>query len=205
MAETILFPHSPPAHWVDKRECVWFPAVFGSRNLSCLASAELLMERFGMRSPGEQDAMRAYEMHKARLQAMARAQILAGKISPENEVLLTRESFAFKEVRFSEGVRRSSYYFRLVRQMTAELEEAAEQSAGRTTVEWDLAEDTEGRPLYVLIVRDSVAQVSLVCTPEQLERERERRASLSRAWGNLLQERNHRQLQELRGAGQSEG
>jgi hypothetical protein len=204
MAEKILFPSIPPARWVFERDCVAFPSVRGSRNLLCLATLELLMERFQARSLQEADAILAYDMHKSRLQAIARAQILADKISPENEVLLTTESYALKDVRFDDHVRENPYYFRLVRQITAELEDVLGVSAWYTTAEWDVVEDVEGRTMYTLTVRDFVARVAVAFTPEQLERDRERRSTLYRLWGDLLQDRNHKQLRELLGAGQSE-
>jgi hypothetical protein len=204
MAEKILFPLIPPARWVFERDCVAFPAIRGSRALFCLATVELLMERFQAGSHREADAMLAYDRHLPRLQAIARAQILADKISPENEVFLTTESYALKDVRFDFRVRENPWCFRLVRQITAELEDVLGISAGCTTAEWEVVEDGEGRTMYTLTVRDFLAKVAVAFTPEQLERDRERRSTLYRLWGDLLQDRNHRQLRELLGSGQED-
>jgi hypothetical protein len=204
MAEKILFPDSPPARWLSERECVAFPAVRGESRLTCLATLELLLERFGARGPSEAEARRTYEIHRPRLQAIARSLILAGKVSDENEALLTTETFSLKKVAFGESVRESSYHFRLARQTTAELEEVLGSSAAYTEAEWDRVEDAEGRKLYVLTVRDFVTQRSVAFTPDQLEHPRDVRRRLYRLWGDLLQDRNHRQLQELLAARQTE-
>jgi hypothetical protein len=195
-------PRHPPASWVAKCDCVWFPAERGATKFACFASLELLMERFGARGPSPAEALRAYEIHRPRLQAIVRSQILAGNVSPENEVHLTRETFGLKRVTFSQGVRESPYYFRLARQVTAELEEVAGPSAGNTSAEWDRVEDMEGRVLYLLVVRDPIARASITFTPDQLERSRDVGSHLYRLWDHLLQDRNRKQLPELLGTGQ---
>src|SRR4051812_4575895 len=134
MAERIVFPDVPPRPNF-KRRCIEFPAELGAKKLLCLATAELLVERFEARDFTEEEILRAYEKYRPRLQAIARSQIRAGKISPNFEVLLTTESFALKEVKFSDGVRESPYYFQLARQVTAELEEVVKTSAPFVTVE----------------------------------------------------------------------
>jgi hypothetical protein len=202
--EKVIFPDVPPPQWVFERDCVAFPAVRGDRRFRCLATLELLMERFGARGPAATEAMRVFEMNRPRLQEIARTQIIAGRVSPENEVLLTTETFAFKDVKFSDGVRENPFYFRLVRQVSAELEAISGASAVFVEVEWDRVRDTEGRVLYTLDLRDFVARVALAFTPAQLEHGREIRGTLYRLWGDLLQERNHKQLRDLLGARQGE-
>lgn len=204
MPEPILFPSVPPAQWEAERDSVWFPAQRGERKFACRATLELLMERFGVRKPGETEALRAYEINHARLQQIARAMILAGKVTATNDVILTAEDFGLKEVIFSAGVRESLYYHRLARQVTGVLEEVLGPSAGITTAEWDRTEDAAGRPLYLLEVRDAVARVSVAFTPQQLESVGDLRGRLYRLWGDLLQARNHKQLEAMVGAGQSE-
>jgi hypothetical protein len=88
--------------------------------------------------------------------------------------------------------------------MTIELEEVLGTSAWYVTVEWDRTEDAEGRPLYLLLIRDFVTQASVAFTAAQIEQPSHLRHRLSRLWGDLLQDRNHRQLQELLAASQAE-
>jgi hypothetical protein len=204
MTDKIVFPNIPPAWWVFERDCVAFPAMRGERKITCLATLELLWERFGAREPSEAEAKRAYEINRPRLQAIARAQILAGNVSAENEVLLTTETFSLKEVTFSDRVRESPYYFRLARQVTAELEEVVGTAAVNTAVEWDRPSDAEGNVFYTLTVRAFGALRTIIFTPDQLEHSRDGRGSLYRLWGDLLQDRSHQQLQALLGAGQPE-
>jgi hypothetical protein len=205
MAEKIVFPDFPPARCADKRDGVEFPAARGDRRFLCFAALELLWERFGARGPSEAEVLRTYEMHRPQVQAIARAQILAGKVSPENEVVLTTESFSFKEVTFSKSVRESPHYFRLAREATGVLEGIVENSAGLVSVEWDRIEDAHDRPLYRLRIRDFMGEASASFAPEQLESPSYMERRLNRLWGDLLQDRNHKQLQELLGAGQPEG
>jgi hypothetical protein len=205
MAETIVFPDIPRPRWDPDHRCVVVPAVLGDREFRCLVSFEFLWERFRFQDFfDEERSIRVLEMNRPRLQEVAKAQILDGKVTPANEVLLTPESFAFKEVHFSNRVRENPYFFRLVRQVTAELEEDAGSSAGLAVVEWDRANDAQDRPSYLLRVKDFLSDVSAVFSPQDLEHPTNLRARLHRLWGELLQDRNHKQLQELMEVGRSE-
>jgi hypothetical protein len=204
VGEKVIFPDVPPPQWLLERDCVAFPAVRGEKRFRCLATQELLRERFGARDPSEKEAMRVFEMNRSCLQEIAKTQIIAGRVSADNEVLLTKESFAFKDVQFGPSVRENPYYFRLARQVTAELEAISGTSAGFVDVVWDRVTDTEGHVFYTLDIHDFVAKVALAFTPAQLEQSREIRSSLYGIWGDLLQERNHKQLQELLSARQGE-
>jgi len=158
---------------------------------------------YGDLRPSEKEVLTVYEKNRDRIQAIARARILAGKVTPDNELLLTTNDFAFEEVRFADKVKRSPYYFRLVRRVTGELETVVGQSMGQIRVRWEYAEDAQRRPLYILVVEDDTSRESAAFTPADLENEAALPARLSRLWGDLLQDQNHKQLQRI-GAGQSE-
>ena len=97
MTEQIIFPNIPPARWVSDRDCVEFPAMRGDEKYRCLATLDLLYERFGARfddSTGHGQLMlQTYEMSRERLRQMAKAQILAGKVAKGNE-MIDGESFS---------------------------------------------------------------------------------------------------------------
>jgi Protein of unknown function (DUF1488) len=208
MAEQIIFPRFPPARWVFDRDCVEFPAKRGDEKYRCLASLELLYERFGARFDNvtgqDQIMLRTYEMSRERLQQIAKAQILAGKVVKGNEVQLTTDTYAFEDVKFSESARENSYCFGQIRLITGDLEQVLGTSASFVIVEWDRIKDAAGRVLYTLAIQDFSGRVSIAFTPAQLVHSTETQMQLYRLWGDLLQERNHKQLQELLGAGKPE-
>jgi hypothetical protein len=201
MAEKIAFPEYPPAEWDGERECVRFPAISGGRKISCRVSIELLINRFGARvgtgKPQGEAALQAFQKHRYRIQEAARIQILAGNISPNHEVVLTLDSFVFKAVEFAECVRQVPHDFQVLRQATADLEDNVGPSAGRATVKWDCTKDEAGRLQYLLQIQDEDDIVSEGFTPDQLKNGLDLRRRLLWLWGDLLQARNHKQLQEL--------
>ncbi len=208
MTEQIIFPNIPPARWVSDRDCVEFPAMRGDEKYRCLATLDLLYERFGASfddSTGHGQLMlRTYEMSRERLQQMAKAQILAGKVPKGNEILLKSDTYVFQDVKFSESAQGNSYYFRLLRQITGDLEQILGSSAGFVSVEWDHIHDAAGRVLYTLAIQDFSGRVSIAFTPAQLVHSTETQMQLYRLWGDLLQHRNHKQLRELQSAGNPE-
>ena len=208
MSEQIIFPHLPPARWDFIRECVEFPATRGDEKYRCLATLELLYERFGARFDDSTDngqvLLQTYEMSRERVQQMAKAQILAGKVAKGNEILLESDTYAFQDVKFSESVQGHSYYFGLIRQITGDLEQILGSSADSVVVEWDRIHDAAGRILYTLSIQDFSGRASIAFTPPQLIHSNETQMQLYRLWGDLLQDRNHKQLRELLSVGSPE-
>src|SRR5712692_2984481 len=168
MGEKIIFPDRAP-QWVMERDCVAFTAIRGSITYTCLATVELLMERFGARGPSQEELVQTYIRHKPALQAIARALILAGQVNPGNEVLLTTETYGLQRVTFDNRVRQSGVLFFLARKATARLEEILGPSAEQVAADWERAEDGQGRGLLILRLRDWTGAVSAVFTPTELE------------------------------------
>jgi hypothetical protein len=196
MAEQIIFPDREP-YWEFDRDCLSFPAFVDGKRVKCLVTAELLMARFGARIPSQEECKRAYEKHKAEIQDIARSLILAGQVMPNNEVLLTTRVFRLKLVSFGDQLQRDKELFSKAQKATASLEEVVGSSAGMTKAEWDRGEDEGGRPLLILRLSDWTGWVSAVFHPRELDSADQMRFRFHRLWGNLLQIRSSRQLQEL--------
>jgi hypothetical protein len=90
--------------------------------------------------------------------------------------------------------------FVLLQQATKRLEEILGPSAGLVRAEWDRTEDARGRPLYTLRIADWAGSVSATFTPAELRDSEQMHYCLVRLWGDLLQVRSHKQLEELTGA-----
>ena len=89
----------------------------------------------------------------------------------------------------------------LLQQATTRLEEVLGQHADEVKAEWDRGEDAKGRIVYTLRLSDWTGSVSASFTPEELQSPSHVRIRLYHLWGELLQVRSHKQLQELAGAG----
>ena len=70
---------------------------------------------------------------------------------------------------------------------------------------WALRKDTNDRPLIHLNLSDFTAQVQDDFEPDELKNPRQMRYRLYRLWGDLLQDRSHKQLKELVEADSSGG
>ncbi len=68
------------------------------------------------------------------------------------------------------------------------------------SAEWDRVEDDRGRPLLTLRLRDYTGEVTGHFTPRELEDYDHWRFRLYRIWGDLLQIRSHKELEELQGS-----
>lgn len=105
-------------------------------------------------------------------------------------------------VTYSQRAQQSQEARALLEQATALLEEILEQSAGVVKTEWDRNEDEKGRSLFTLRISDSTGSVSTVFDLQELASPKRMRVRLYRLWGQLLQTRVDKQLQELtRGEG----
>lgn len=92
----------------------------------------------------------------------------------------------------------------LLDQATRRLEEVLGPAADRVTAEWDRAEDQKGRLVYTLRISDWTGSATASFAPDELGSPTHMRVRLNRLWGDLLQARSHKQLEELQGAGGSE-
>src|SRR5438128_50772 len=73
-------------------------------------------------------------------------------------------------------------------------------SGSEVRAEWSHRLDSQGRPLIRLQLSDYTGSVEADFAPDELEKPRQVRYRLHRLWGDLLQVRSHKQLEELTGA-----
>jgi hypothetical protein len=104
------------------------------------------------------------------------------------------------KVVYTDKAKQWSEGYDLVHQATKHLEEILGQSTDLVTVEWDRSEDSKGRLVYVLRLSDYTGWVTGIFTPEELQSYTRTTTQLYRLWGDLLQVRSHRQLEELLGS-----
>ena len=100
-------------------------------------------------------------------------------------------------VTFSDKVKLPAEEFDLVQKATTILDDVLGPSSDRVKAEWDRTEDNLGRPVFVLRISDWTGSVAAYFTPEQLASSSFMRVRLHHVWGNLLQARVDKQLQEL--------
>src|SRR5438309_1056857 len=93
----------------------------------------------------------------------------------------------------------------LLQQATDLLAEIAGRSAPLVTVAWDQTEDARQRPVYTLRISDWTGEVSAPFTPAELRSTRQLRSRLNWLFGDLLQVRSHKLLQELTEGGSQRG
>src|SRR5205809_88795 len=107
-------------------------------------------------------------------------------------------------VTYSEKARQSHDGLVLLEQAIPRLEEAIGPAAARVKAEWDRTEDEKGRPLYPLRISDGRDSAIRSFAPEELRSPTRLQFLLTRLWGDLLQARNHRELDDLQGTNGSE-
>src|SRR5690349_16481841 len=71
-------------------------------------------------------------------------------------------------------------------------------SADHVSAEWSLSDDERGRPVIGLRLRDFTGAVESRFTPDELENATHLQIRLHRLWGDLLQDRSHRQVSKLK-------
>lgn len=101
-------------------------------------------------------------------------------------------------VKYSEAVKEPIEIFRFVEEATRMLfEDVLGDSALLVSAEWDRDEDARGRQAYTLRISDFLDTVQGGFASDELQRPTHARARLHRLWGDLLQARSKRLLQEL--------
>jgi hypothetical protein len=108
-------------------------------------------------------------------------------------------------IAYSESARQWGEGYTLLQQATMRLEEIGGPSAGQVKAEWDRAEDSRGRTIYTLRLSDWTGAVSAAFAPEELRNSTHMRYRLLRLWGDLLQVRSDKLLQDLTGNGSQAG
>jgi hypothetical protein len=85
----------------------------------------------------------------------------------------------------------------ILEQATKVLEEVVGTSSDLISAEWDRADDRQGQAVFTLRLSDWSGAVTGVFDPEELKSPSHLLIRLHRLWGDLLQIRSHKQLQEL--------
>jgi hypothetical protein len=107
-------------------------------------------------------------------------------------------------VTYTEKARQKSEDFALLQRATNWLQEDAGPSASHAIVEWDRIEDEKSHPHYMLRISDKLDAASASFDRDELTGGTLLRYRLSRVWGDLLQARSHRLLDDLMGGNGSE-
>jgi hypothetical protein len=105
-------------------------------------------------------------------------------------------------VTYTDGARQWDKGFALLEEATKHLEKVAGPSADLVRADWERAEDTGGRAVYTLRLSEGTGKVEASFTLNELRSPSHMRYRLLRLWGDLLQIRSHRQLQEILSGGQ---
>lgn len=85
-----------------------------------------------------------------------------------------------------------------IQRATPILESVVEASADLVRAEWSLGRDERGRPLILLRLSDFTGSVVGHFAPDELGMPGDLRIRLYRLWGDLLQERSHKQLERVK-------
>ncbi len=86
-----------------------------------------------------------------------------------------------------------------VEMATKVLDEVLGTSRGLVSVDWDLGEDGQGRPVLILKLSDFTGTVTASFSPDELAKPQHMKTRLFRLWGDLLQIRNTKQLESITG------
>jgi hypothetical protein len=100
-------------------------------------------------------------------------------------------------VTHTDRIKKTDEAYDRLQEATDLLEEAIGPSAGSANGEWDQIKNDKGHPLYTLRISDWTDTATASFTPDELQAKTHMRVRLCRLWGNLLQTRNHRELQQL--------
>jgi hypothetical protein len=88
-------------------------------------------------------------------------------------------------------------YFTLLQQATERLKDVLGPSSGLVKAKWDRIEDERGRSLYSLTLSDFTGEAEARFAPDELQNSTHMRVRLYKLWGDLLQDRNRKQMKEL--------
>jgi len=194
MPTTIVFPKVEP-QWLFERDCVWFPCLVNGNPVKCLVAFELLLERFGAKSFDQHEAMRAFRENRPAIEFLAEAQIVLGRVPAGDEILLTTESLALKEVTYSDVVGKSPD-FPYIKRATAYLSDILGRAAIHVSALWDRTMK-EGRVFYTLNLHGLGFSTAATFPQEGIDRPSQAYVRIAQLWGNILQQESHRRLREL--------
>ncbi len=101
-------------------------------------------------------------------------------------------------VTYTEKARQDSEQFVLLQKATKRLEEALEESAEHVTASWDRIEDDKGRTFFVLHLKDPTDEITGQFALDDLQSPGQTSFRIHRLWGNLLLNREKREIKKLR-------
>ncbi|MBI1917169.1 MAG: hypothetical protein HYS12_20890 [Planctomycetes bacterium] len=104
-------------------------------------------------------------------------------------------------VTYSERTRQAEELFRLAQAATDQLEQVLGPSAELVDAEWDRAGGAANGDGLALTLRDLTGEARAFFSPCDLKNPSRVSINLHRLWGDLLQARSHKQLQELLSTG----
>ncbi|MBI1918519.1 MAG: DUF1488 domain-containing protein [Planctomycetes bacterium] len=192
----IVFPDVPPPSYLDERDCISFPAWADGKPVNCVVTAELLMQRFGLRTLDGEAMLEAYRQNRESIQGHARFYIEMGWIDPDHEVLLTRLLTTVR-VSYGAALRGWGGGFRLTENASRRLTEMIGPMAGEVSFEWDRAEGPSRDPVITLKISNPFGSVSAAFDPSEMESPSHMQGRLARLWGDLLQIQSRKQLGQL--------
>lgn len=110
-----------------------------------------------------------------------------------------------KEVVYTDRARQDPKEFAALQAVTNVLEEVSTPSRDIVTAEWDRATGPRGGPAYILRLSDWSGSASQVFEPNDLDpNSRSLRWRLFNLWDDVLANRTHRLLEDIRRGGEEE-
>jgi hypothetical protein len=189
----ILFPEGE-LYYVFERDCLGFRALVDGKSVGCLVTGELLMHRFGASAFTEEAFREAYSKHEAEIHAIARHHIEMGWINSDNLVILTT-LFTTLRFNYGEDLRKKPRELALAEAAARVLAELIGPGSREVTVDLDWEEKDGHRP-FVVILNDPAGMAVSRFETKELEPVRRLRVRLARLWGDLLQIRSQKLIQQ---------
>jgi hypothetical protein len=106
-----------------------------------------------------------------------------------------------KRIVYSEKLEKSRDLFARAQEGSEILRDLVGNSAADIEAEWDLTNDERGRPLLTLRISDWTGSATTAFSPVEIGNLSHIEGRLNRLWGDLLQVRSHKLLQELQSPG----
>jgi hypothetical protein len=103
-----------------------------------------------------------------------------------------------KQVVYTDRARQNPKDYAALQAVTNMLEEVTRQSGDVVTAEWDKAGDPHGGPAYVLRLSDWSGSATKIFAPHDLQPTNTLWSQPYAVWGDLLRERSHRLIEEMR-------
>lgn len=102
------------------------------------------------------------------------------------------------DVKIADNLKNNRELSGLIQQATKQLEDVVGTSNDSVRAEWDQTSDNHGRPVITLRLTDWTGTVQAQFRPNDLKSPLPLELRLLRLWGDLLQIRSHRQVDDLR-------